>query len=145
MQEKIKYIEKKVDYWKKHQELDKANHQESLSSFISIMSILFSAMIGLFSIISNFISDITLRTIMLFIIVCGFAIYLVVFKNSFQKKINQHNFAFVIREAMLRVWYQKEGVDTDLLDSQFEKIKRECTRKRTNKDIENIAKRIMEE
>lgn len=48
--------------------------------------------------------------------------------------------AFRIREAMLRVFYNNLKVDTDLLDHQFEEIKREYQKGDSNKELERIAK-----
>ena len=45
---------------------------------------------------------------------------------------------------MLRTWYKKERVDTDLLDTQFEKIKGKKKLFMSNKEIENIAKTIID-
>ena len=65
------------------------------------------------------------------------------------KKQQDFNRSFRIREVMLRVWYnklskKKKGKSmTDELDEQFEEIKKQYDRKMTNKEIENIAEKIM--
>ena len=145
MQKDKEEIENKIDYWKKHQELDKFNHQESLSTFVSFIAIIFSVIIGIVSIILNIIENPWISSEIIFVITCIFIIFILLFQNSFKSKINGHNLAFRIREAMLRVWYNQLHVNTDLLDSQFENIKKDCEEKMSNKEIENVAKRIIEE
>ncbi len=44
---------------------------------------------------------------------------------------------------MLRVWYGELDVNTDKLDTIFEKIKKKYKNKLSNKQIENISKKEM--
>lgn len=65
------------------------------------------------------------------------------------KKQQDFNRSFRIREAMLRVWYnelsqRKKGKSmTDELDEQFEEIKKRYNKNMSNKEIENLAEKIM--
>jgi hypothetical protein len=133
-------LKNKIDYWKKHQELDKFNYNFisifSLSLIAVMSSVLTPIMISLAtkgSIIPSIIVS-SILLISFFLIMVSLVIYQ--YRN---------NRAFKIREAMLRVWYGEKdiGIDTDKLDEIFEKIRQEYKGKMPNKEIENIARKIM--
>jgi hypothetical protein len=139
-------MDKKIEYWSKHQELDKFNYNISLVSFISQLSISITVLIGVLAIITS--SDPLGnwgRTILAVIIVGGFIIWIkYILIKSNQIKLKRNNKSFRIREAMLRAWYQKQGVDTDLLDKQYEEIKEKSKMGiPKNKQLEIIAKEVI--
>ncbi len=148
-------ILKKIDFWSKHQELDKFNYNFISSYFLAIIA----SLIGLFNPpIIYFLSQKELISILgysihphIIVLILTIVFLVLIFAVLYYAPKKQQNFnrSFRIREAMLRVWYnelsqKKKGKSmTDELDEQFEEIKRQYNRKMTNKEIENIAERIM--
>jgi len=132
-------IEKKIEYWSKHQELDKFNYNFNAFFFFSLIVILCAIYIPM--IISfgtqKLITPLILLSSILAITLFGLIILMLIFQSK-------HNRSFRIREAMLRVWYQRFKVDTDVLDDQFEKIKTKYKKRMSNKEIEDIAREVME-
>jgi len=128
----------KIRYWEKHQELDKFNYDRATSNHIAAVSIIAAVWIGIMGI------SILLQNINIIYWVSGlFLIVLIISSVVYIRRTNSADSHFRIREAMLRIWYQKTKVNTDLLDSQFEEIEKEYKRKMSNKDLENLAKKVL--
>ena len=147
-------ILRKIDFWSKHQELDKFNYNFISSYFLAIIA----SLIGLFNpSIIYFLSQKELILIfgcsvhphiiaLILTILFLFLIFAVLYYMP--KKQQDFNRSFRIREAMLRVLYnklsqKKKGKSmTDEMDEQLEEIKKQYNRKMTNKEIENIAEKL---
>ncbi|MFH0808741.1 MAG: hypothetical protein V1888_03965 [archaeon] len=142
-----KNLRDKIDYWKKHQELDKFNYQINTDSINNITFLWASFFIP---VIGAGISLIIQKNFIYGFFLLGFsAIFfplMVITNTSKNKEIkNGNNESFMIREAMLRIFYKKLNVNTDLLDEQFEEIKK-MSKKRIskNKQLEIFATKIID-
>ena len=149
-------ILRKIDFWSKHQELDKFNYNFISSYLLAIIA----SLIGLFnSPIIYFLSQKELISILgcsvhphiiALILTIVFLVLIFAVLYYMPKKQQDFNRSFRVREAMLRVWHnelsqkKKAKSMTDELDEQFEEIKKQYNGKMTNKEIENIAEGIME-
>ncbi|MEK6844109.1 MAG: hypothetical protein AABX83_01650 [Nanoarchaeota archaeon] len=139
--------EKKIEYWSKHQDLDKFNYGVNLDSRNKTTLFLASFFIPL--ILSGISLIVDEKYLIGFILVLFsslfFPIFVWIFTGESSKELRKAKENFRIREAMLRVWYQK-WVDTDLLDTQHELIK-EMSKKgiSENKQLELIAKKVIED
>ena len=138
-------MKKKIEYWVKHQELDKFNYNTELSAFIGSLAIIVPGIIGMIAIILAYDKITSLTKLITILIFGGIALSWLKFKviKSHKKILNDYNQSFRIREAMLRVWYRKLRVNTDLLDEQFEEIKEKSKGIISNKELELIAKKII--
>ena len=138
-------LEKTISYWSKQQELDKFNYNLSINQIDSQITFLGAFFIPL--ILSGISLVITQKYLYGFIIVvfCAivFPIMLWFFGKNNRRELKNAKEAFRMREAMLRVFYNDLGVNTDLLDQQFEEIKKEYHNKNSNKELERIAKEKM--
>lgn len=131
-------MDKNIAYWSKHQELDKFNYNIANSKYIAAISLMVVLFFGILTYTINTGDKYTLNvTIIIVIIVISISMIFYI-KNTYAS-----NNAFRIREAMIRIWYKKGGVDTNLLDAQFEKIKKEKKFLMSNKDIEDLARRVI--
>ena len=138
-------LEKNISYWTKHQELDKFNYNIAINQ-INNQIIFFGAffiplMLSGISLIIN--KNYSYGFSILGFSIVLFPVLLWIFGRKNRKELNNANEAFRIREAMLRVFYNDLGVNTDLLDQQFEEIKKEYHNKNSNKELERIAKEKM--
>jgi len=137
---KEEILKNKINYWLKHQELDKFNYNFSITFYPSMIAIVIAVMIPL---LIYFVNNNHLINL-----IFGFSIFLIIlltllFLMFFEKQ--NHNRSFRIREAMLRVWYNEEeiGADTDELDDIFENIKCRYNKQLSNKSLENLAKKFI--
>lgn len=146
-----KKLKNKIDYWRRHQELDKFNYNFISSYHTSIMAILIALFLPsiiyfldredpiiLFrsSIQSAYIAFILILTFLISVLICLYFL---------SKRQKDHNRSFRIRESMLRVWYNQNemGVDTGELDEVFENIKCIYKKELSNKDLKNLAKNFI--
>lgn len=137
-------IENKIRYWSKHQELDKFNYNFESSSYVGMISVTFAMIMTLLVIITSIKMNywVTLFFIAVVAIVSFFMLNSM--KKDHQKKLKDYNNSFRIREAMLREWYGSCGVDTDLLDKNFEDIKKVYRKGlSSNKQLELIARDVL--
>lgn len=142
-EEKTK-LQRSIEYWIKHQELDKLNYTLSLSEYFTIMSIGVALIIGVVSAVALFDGTYTKPLIILIVILIVLIFLIIYIKRPYVKKLKDNNLSFRIREAMLRKWYNDLGVKTDLLDTQFDEIKKICkNRVLSNKILEIIAKDVL--
>ena len=142
---------KKIEYWSKHQELDKFNYRVNVdmkvnktlffaSFFIPLMLVGISLIVN-----KNYISGIILVAFSSIL----FPIVSHIYNSKNKEEAEKAKQSFRIREAMLRVMYndllgkKKEKSITDELDEQFEEIKEKYKEKMENKDVENLAEKIM--
>lgn len=138
-------MDKQIEYWSKHQELDKFNYNSTFTSYLQELSVVVTVLIGSLGMILAYEPiDPTTRLVLIVLVGITVLAYLN-FKvnNSYIKKLKEHNHSFRIREVMLRVMYQNQKIDTDLLDSQFEEIKRKSKSISENKKLELIAKEVI--
>ena len=137
----IRPMENKIKYWSKHQELDKFNYNYIIVLYLSLIVIVSSIIIPIMIYFGNN-GSLGYLIITSLIFISTFLILLI----AMNFKSKKHDASFMIREAMLRIWYQSLGVDTDLLDKQFEEIKKEFKKGiSTNKQLELIAKEVINE
>ncbi|MBU2576521.1 MAG: hypothetical protein KKF50_02265 [Nanoarchaeota archaeon] len=139
-------MDNKIKYWTKHQELDKFNYNISFSSLIGQLSMSIAVLIGVLVIIVTTKQLGAWGRVISVVIVGGIFLWWMQSKliKSHQTKLKETNRSFRIREAMLRVWYQELGVDTDLLDKQYEEIKAKSNPEiLENKHFEKIAKKVI--
>lgn len=129
-----------IDYLKKHQELDKFIYSFTSTFYFSLIAILCAVFMPLiiYQFTNSFYPD-YIHLSITFIL----SLYLLILLSI--DNLKGQNSSFRIREAMLRVWYNQINVDTDLLDSQFNRIKSAYKSRLSNKELENIAKKIIEE
>ncbi len=110
--------EKEIEYWSKHQELDKFNYNISTSNYFASISILTSLFLGGLAI------GIALKNMNIIIwisVICffGHIISLIIYLRSTSRS-NKH---FITRELMIRYWYKNcFKVNTNELDSKNKKI-----------------------
>lgn len=139
-------LKNKIEYWSKHQELDKFIYNADLVRYLSLITILSAIAIPLiiYFATGNF----------LFHLMIMFSIFFITYSYLISRIMvssYRQNRAFRIREGMLRVFYNRLFAEernkknvTDELDRQFEEIRQGYRRNMSNKDIETLAKRIME-
>ena len=108
-----------IEYWSKHQELDKFNYDMTTSSFLSAVSIIIAIFIFIvsFSFLNEQYKLATDSTIVIIIILIILTIY------TFWKR-NNHNKSFMIREDMIEERYEKLGVNKKRLNDEFEDKKK---------------------
>ncbi|PIR39932.1 MAG: hypothetical protein COV33_02555 [Candidatus Zambryskibacteria bacterium CG10_big_fil_rev_8_21_14_0_10_34_34] len=141
----------KIKYWEKNQELDKFNYQINIDSIKNttffLGSFFLPLMVAGILLIANqnyaYGFTISFSSIMFFIILNS----IMTNKNGVWRDNAKRDFA--IRDVMLRIWYkddnkEKNGkVNTDLLDLQFEEIKKRYQVSLSKKDLEDIAECII--
>lgn len=148
-------LKNKIEYWRKHQELDKFNINKDTSLYIGHISWIIAIFILIIGLINIIFLIFSFNIKILFIVIIITIIFIIAYfvfdytrnkRGYWYSKIENHNRSFRIREAMLRAWYSKKeiGVDTDKLDIIFEEIKKKYNRKMSNKELENIAKKEIE-
>lgn len=119
-------VEKEIEYWSKHFDLDKFNFDRTTSNFLAQMGIIISVAIGVsaiivsYTIIGSFLQFIfLLLTGDLMLLFSYFAL------KRFNKEINNHNLSLMTREEMLRRRYKLLGVSKAKLNKEFTQIKRD--------------------
>lgn len=144
-------LKNNIDYWRKHQELDKFNYNFVSTYYTSVIAILIALFLpaiiyylGRKEPLSIFRLSIS-SGIIAFILTLIFLVLTLGLLYKLDKETKNHNRSFRIRESMLRVWYNEKelGVDTDYLDKVFDQIKEKYNKKPSNKDLEDIAKNIL--
>jgi|SRR3989344_8745850 len=120
-------LEKEIEYWSKHLDLDKFNFETALYKFMTQMGIILTGAIGLFSIISTY-PDLTqwLRPTLILISALLMLIFGWRVNNAFHKETKAHNSSWKAREEMIRKRYEEiADIDKDALNEEFEKIKKD--------------------
>lgn len=131
-------IENKISYWSKHQELDKFNYNLAFSRHISSLSLMAVLFFGVLT------YALATRDLKILYTISFIVFIVVLFSSGFYiKNTIQTRRSFKVREAMLRVWYNQLGVETDKLDDYYSKIISYLKRKNTNKEIEELAKLVL--
>jgi len=141
---KEKALKNKIAYWLKHQELDKFNFNSVSIMFPSLIAILSAVFIPTMIYFAQ--KELTLNLIKISVtyLIASFSLLTFMLISRYN-----YNRSFRIREAMLRVLYnnlfeKKRGkIMTDELDEQFIEIKKGYKQNMANKEIENIAERVM--
>lgn len=141
-------IKRKIEFWSKHQELDKHNIIKDTSSYLGHMSLLITVLFGLIG-LGNVIILITGQHIPLYVV--DILLFLLIIaigtihwgwkkRKKWNFVIGGHNLHFRAREKMIRYWYNKElGKEkgkqvTEILDEQCKDI-RELLKKHYKKKI----------
>lgn len=109
-----KIIEKEIDYWTTHQDLDKFNYNRATSTYLSIISITVAVWIGLTA-LSLYMQSITIRiwvSMFTFIVLIASVIF-------YLKNTSRHNTSFIVREEMIKKRYEMLGVKKDELNEEF--------------------------
>src|SRR3989344_1587348 len=153
---------KKIDFWSKHQELDKFNINDDTNKYFGDISILITVSLGIIGLINMipFIIKLPICYIILIIIIIIELLVVVIYyiikkKKNWLLKINQHNNHFRIREAMIRVWYDylfEKKINKKILITKTEEINELFTKimeklkrnpKMGNNELYEKAKEIM--
>ncbi|MEK6847575.1 MAG: hypothetical protein AABX50_00430 [Nanoarchaeota archaeon] len=130
-------IEKEIEYWTAHQDLDKFNYGAVSSSILALIAI-FISILGVVSDLQTTGWVSWLKVIVLIFILVSVFIFLRLLKKEPQR----HDIAFTAREEMIKYRYGKIGVAKDELNEEFEDIKKilletrrdpECRRARIEK------------
>jgi len=111
--------EKKIEYWSKHQELDKFHHNQATSTHLVTISFTISIWIGVIA-----IGIIKQELFHLIYWVTGIAFITLLFSSMvYLKKTVRINKHFMAREIMIRYWYGSHfKLNTNELDSQNSQI-----------------------
>ena len=117
-------IQREIDSWTNHLDLDKFNYNTTISTAFSETSILTSLLIGAVAIIFSIgklepIIQLTLILITILISLC----FLDKIVSKYHRDIKNHSKSFRAREKMIRARYTLLGVDRDGMDKEFEDIK----------------------
>ena len=137
----------KIDYWSKHQELDKFNISQDTAVYLGYLAIT----ISLFVLSSEaikiaFPDDPETLKFILAVLLFGLAFTILYLSQKWRRKINGHNSHFIAREEMIRYWYnnlKENKVDTDKLDRKCKKI-REILPIYSGERLREKVKEIME-
>jgi len=126
-----KYIlEKEIDYWTTHQDLDKFNYNRATSTYLSIISIAVAVWIGLTA-LSIYMQNITIMvwvSIFIFIVLIASVIF-------YLKNTSRHNTSFIVREEMIKKRYELLGVKKDQLNEEFVETKKKLKGEKGKKEI----------
>ena len=105
---------RKIDFWSKHQELDKFNISNDTSVFLGTITITLS-LLAIVLIIVRTMIDLKFFPLLqeklnfLFILMPPFvaSIFLLYYSIIWELKVKRHNYHFRAREIMIRKWYDK--------------------------------------
>ena len=121
-------IEKEIEYWSKHLDLDKLNisiaidkSNHNLLLFLSVLAIIMTALPFL---LTNINISFLLRSIIFLILGLTFYILWKSGDKKYKKEINYHNLSFIVRERMIQQRYEDFfHFNKDKLNIEFEEIK----------------------
>lgn len=142
-------MKNKIEYWSKHQELDKFNISHDTSLFLGHVAIILSV----FFILNEFVKFVflersdTLGNIVAVLII-ALSILIIWYAKEWESRIKEHNNHFMAREKMIRYWYdnlKKNKVNTDQLDRQIVKIMEippSYTGRKLRKKVKEIMKKV---
>ncbi len=126
MNEKKTYkLEKEIEFWSKHLELDKFNYDKAVSNLVANMTVIISAFIGFLAILTS-IEEIKggLRNSIIIAVSIVVVIYSLKVIKDYKGQIKGHRDNFLVRDEHLRRMYKKlADVDKDKLNQEFREIK----------------------
>ena len=122
-----KKIEKEIEYWSKHLDLDKLNISIAIDKsnhilllLLSLLTIIITSLPFIFQFLNAFL--IRILIVFIFILIVG-----ILWKSRDKKskeEIKDHNLSFIIRERMLQERYKRlYGLSKEELNTEFENLK----------------------
>lgn len=114
-----KEAQKSIEYWSKHQELDKFNISQDTMLYVGYLALIISVSIISFESLKIAFQDSqSLKNYLAILIFIMNGFILLVFL-IWMTKINRHNKHFISREIMIRYWYKEHfNVDIGGLDTK---------------------------
>jgi len=123
-------LEKEIEYWSKHLELDKFNYNVTFSAFIGNLSISIAVIMSVVLAIMNYdkISSLLSSIIILVIGICAYLFLKYKIIKTYKRDLDQHKLSFFVRERMIQERYEKLnlGISKDKLNQEFADIKNIC-------------------